>query len=143
MINIYQWFSTLISDRMTFNQCVLEGFLSGRDIDGESNTTTTVATGERPNTIAVNSVTNKIYVANNVTVINAARRTANPLIVAVTPLTGDIAYGTEATFTFQVSNTYSPNTPAVLDLYFQIDHTEGTWLKASPSVEAGPGLGLR
>ena len=48
-------------------------------IDGASNTTTTVSAGIGPNALAVNPVTNKIYVANygsnNVTVINGAKNT--------------------------------------------------------------------
>ncbi len=34
-------------------------------IDGASNNTTTIAVGNYPDAVAVNSVTNKIYVANN------------------------------------------------------------------------------
>ncbi len=68
-------------------------------IDGVTNDTTTVPAGYEPGAIAVNPVTNKIYVANqssnNVTVIDGAptatQRTvpagAFPYAVAVNPVT--------------------------------------------------------
>ncbi|MDQ6420513.1 X2-like carbohydrate binding domain-containing protein [Paenibacillus sp. LHD-117] len=105
-------------------------------IDGASNTTT-VAAGTRPMAVAVNPVTNKIFVANsnsaNVTVIDGAGRTMNPLQVGVMPLPGNIAYGTDEIFTFQVSNAYSPYASVVHGVYFQLDTTEGTWVRANPS----------
>ncbi|AWP29292.1 hypothetical protein B9D94_22935 [Paenibacillus sp. Cedars] len=106
-------------------------------IDGESNTSTAVLAGKGPVGVAVNPVTNKVYVANidsnNVSTFDFAGRTTNPLTVAITPLPGNIAYGPDTTFTFEVSNTYSPYSPEVQGVYFQLDHTEGAWVKASPS----------
>jgi YVTN family beta-propeller protein len=58
-------------------------------IDGASNTTATVVTGTFPNAIALNPVTNKIYVANrnsnNVTVIDGASNTATTVAVGTNP----------------------------------------------------------
>ncbi|MGE7053133.1 S-layer homology domain-containing protein [Paenibacillus glucanolyticus] len=106
-------------------------------IDGESNTSTAVLAGKGPVGVAVNPVTNKVYVANidsnNVSTFDFAGRTTNPLTVAITSLPGNIAYGPDTTFTFEVSNTYSPYSPEVQGVYFQLDHTEGAWVKASPS----------
>ncbi|WP_051449234.1 S-layer homology domain-containing protein [Paenibacillus sp. FSL R5-808] len=106
-------------------------------IDGESNTSTAVLAGKGPVGVAVNPVTNKVYVANidsnNVSTFDFAGRTTNPLTVAISPLSGNIAYGPDTTFTFEVSNTYSPYSPEVQGVYFQLDHTEGAWVKASPS----------
>src|SRR5260370_37267375 len=69
-------------------------------IDGATNTTTTVAVGTGPAALAVNPVTNKVYVANNggnnVAVIDGATNTTSTvgagafsLAVAVNPLTNN------------------------------------------------------
>ncbi|WP_256761784.1 X2-like carbohydrate binding domain-containing protein [Cohnella sp. WQ 127256] len=106
-------------------------------IDGVTHTTMTVQVGDAPETVAVNPLTNKIYVTNrdshNVTVIDDARRTTNPLEVEVMPLPNNKAYGTDATFTFQVSNGYSPYASVVQSVYFQFDTTQGPWVQANPS----------
>ena len=59
-------------------------------IDGATNATTTVAVGTDPLAVAVNPVTNKIYVANdgsnNVTVIDGATNTTTTVPPGTTPL---------------------------------------------------------
>ena len=59
-------------------------------IDGATNTTTTVAAGSRPDAVAVNPVTNKIYVANsgsnNVTVIDGATNTTTTVAAGAVPI---------------------------------------------------------
>jgi hypothetical protein len=70
-------------------------------IDGATNATTTVAAGSNPNGVAVNPVTNKIYVPNGgtgtVTVIDGATNTTStvaagttPDVVAVNPVTNNV-----------------------------------------------------
>ena len=70
-------------------------------IDGATNATTSVPVGTAPQAVAVNPVTNKIYVANyhsgNVTVIDGATNAttavdagSGPWAVAVNPVTGEI-----------------------------------------------------
>ena len=70
-------------------------------IDGATNSTTTVSVGTDPYAVAVNPVTNKIYVANNrsnnVTVIDGATNSTTtvsvgtgPVSVAVNPVTNKI-----------------------------------------------------
>ncbi len=70
-------------------------------IDGATNSTTTVSAGTGPVSVAVNPVTNKIYVANsgsnNVTVIDGATNSTTtvsagtgPRAVAVNPVTNKI-----------------------------------------------------
>ncbi len=58
--------------------------------------TTTVAAGMWPTSVAVNPVTNKIYVANytgnNVTVMTEQTVSAIPLTTTVSPLAGDVTY---------------------------------------------------
>ena len=70
-------------------------------IDGATNATITVATGANPIAVAVNPVTNKVYVANNgsanVTVIDGATNATttvaagtDPYAVAVNPVTNKV-----------------------------------------------------
>lgn len=103
-------------------------------IDGSTNKTSTVATGKYPADAAVNPVTNKIYVvnsqSNNVTAINDAGRTANPIPIAITSKAGK---GGGTTFSFRLTNTYSPNASLVQGVYYQIDSTDGPWKSAKQS----------
>ncbi len=70
-------------------------------INGATNSTTTIATGLYPYSLAVNPATNKVYVVNvpgnNVTIIDGATNSTttvnvatNPTIVAVNPITNKI-----------------------------------------------------
>ena len=58
-------------------------------IDGATNATTTVAAGTNPYAVAVNPVTNKIYVANdgsnNVTVIDGATNATTTVTAGTQP----------------------------------------------------------
>ncbi|MHA7965581.1 YncE family protein [Paenibacillus sp. CAU 1782] len=104
-------------------------------IDGSTNKTSTVATGKYPDEVAINPITNKIYVINsqskNVTAINDAGRTANPLKLAITSKAGK--EGADTTFSFRITNTYSQNAPLVQGVYYQIDRTDGPWKSAKKS----------
>jgi YVTN family beta-propeller protein len=75
--------------------------LSAPVIDGATNLTTTVTAGTEPYAVAINPVTNKVYVANYgsayVTVIDGATNTTititagiSPTAVAVNPVTDKI-----------------------------------------------------
>jgi YVTN family beta-propeller protein len=79
-------------------------------INGADNTTATVPTGNGAFAIAVNSVTNKIYVANsssnNVTVINGVDNTTTTVAAGTTPVA--IAVN-PATNKIYVANQQSPN----------------------------------
>ena len=60
-------------------------------IDGATNSTTTVSAGFSPMAVAVNPVTNKIYVANfdgsnNVTVIDGATNATTTVSVGTEPV---------------------------------------------------------
>ncbi|QJD84709.1 InlB B-repeat-containing protein [Cohnella herbarum] len=104
-------------------------------IDGTTNTTTKISSAGMSRAIAVNPVTNKVYVSNfnnsKVSVVDAAGRTMNPVSVHVAPLPRDISYGSSATFSFQVSNTYNPYPSVVQSVYYQLDTAEGTWVSAN------------
>ena len=58
-------------------------------IDGANNSTTTVAAGNRSRAVAVNPVTNKIYVANfnsgNVTVIDGTNNSTTTVAAGYNP----------------------------------------------------------
>ncbi len=104
-------------------------------IDGATNQASTIAAGIYTGAVAVNPATNKIYVANrhsnNVLVIDGAGKTSNPLQVAIFPLTDNIVYGPNASFTFYASSSYSPYTPAVRKVYYQLDTLDGVWREAA------------
>ena len=101
-------------------------------IDGASNKTTTVMSGSM-NDVAANPVTNKIFISQPskkaVTIMDDAGRKANPLRVAVKPMSGSKGKG--QTFSFHVANSYSSAGPLVQGVYYQIDSTEGAWKSAS------------
>ncbi|PRX69845.1 YVTN family beta-propeller protein [Cohnella sp. SGD-V74] len=103
-------------------------------IDGNSNTTETIDVGSAPGDIAVNAGTNRIYVPNQfddtVSIIDGAGRVPNPLQVDIVPLPGHMASGTNAAFTFRLTNAYHPNPTKVLDVYYQLDGTLGQWNRA-------------
>ncbi|MBO9606152.1 MAG: S-layer homology domain-containing protein [Paenibacillaceae bacterium] len=108
-------------------------------IDGNSNTTETVPAGSIPGGVAVNAAANRIYVtnqfSNSVTVIDGAGRTSNPLQVEILPLPGHVASGTNAAFTFRITNAYHPIPTKVLGVYYQLDDTRGEWKRADASGE--------
>jgi YVTN family beta-propeller protein len=112
-------------------------------IEGASNSTTTVSAGTKPQGVAVNPVTHKAYVANygstSVTVITPARMEAIPLTTDITPLPGDATWLGRPTFSLSATSTFSPTTPAVRHIYYQVDTWIGPWLKASPAGASGSG----
>jgi len=77
--------------------------------------------GTGPQAVAINPVTNKIYVANdfsnNVTVIDAAPSTFMQPSNSVTMLGGNVTTNPNPTLTFTVSGAYSPTSPATRTVY--------------------------
>jgi uncharacterized repeat protein (TIGR01451 family) len=112
-------------------------------IDGGTNITTTVKAGTDPWAVAVNPVTNKIYVPNfnsaNVTVITPVQTVPNPLTTMITPLPGDRTSQFSPTFSFTASSSYSPIAPPVQQIYYQMDTWTGEWLPASPAGASASG----
>jgi YVTN family beta-propeller protein len=110
-------------------------------IDGAANTTTTLGVGNGPfafimNPVAVNPVTNKIYVVNSggnsVTALTEQQVQSIPLTTAIAPLPSNTFVNPGSpTFNFTTTNTYSPNTPLVQNVYYQLDTWQGPWLQAS------------
>ena len=104
-------------------------------IDGATNTTTTVVAGTDPLAVAVNPVTNKIYVANDVsndvTVITEQQEQSIPLQAAITPLANDQTASLMPSFSFTATSTFSPFAPPPQGLFFQVDTWQGPWLAAT------------
>jgi YVTN family beta-propeller protein len=103
-------------------------------IDGAANTTTTVAAGTSPRAVAVNPVTNKVYVANyissNVTAISEQQATANGLMTAITPLSGDQSDNLFPAFTLSSLNYLYPT--GIEATYYQADTWQGQWQTYTP-----------
>jgi hypothetical protein len=96
--------------------------------------------------VAVNAVTNKIYVANvysdNVTVIDEQVEQAIPLTVAITALPNGVTTSATPTFTFTATSTFTPTAPPVTNIYYQVDTWQGVWLRATPAGATGTGATL-
>ena len=88
--------------------------------------------------MAVNPVTNKIYVANwysgNVTVIEELEQHASPPATTIMPLPQNRALGSESLFTFEVTSATGV-TPR--DIYYQLDTWTGPWQRAVPTGVPG------
>ena len=112
-------------------------------IDGMDHSTTTVATGAEPRAVGVNPVANRVYVANlgsaNVTAIRPTRTQASPLTTNIAPLPADATCEERPSFSFSASSTFSPVTPPVRQIYYQVDTNTGPWLEASPAGLTGSG----
>jgi hypothetical protein len=84
-------------------------------IDGATNATTTVGAGSAPFSVAVNPVTNKIYVANflsnNVPLLAEEQVQTIPLTTTISPLPGNRTSSITPTFTFAASSAFSPSAP--------------------------------
>ena len=100
--------------------------------------------------MAVNPVTNKIYVANygsnNVTVITEQQVQPIPLVIAIAPLTDNQTVGRTPTFNFTATSSFGPYTPTPQAVWYQLDTWQIPWLPASgvPPSFAGatPSLSL-
>jgi LysM repeat protein len=113
-------------------------------IDGIDNTVlATLSGGFYGHAVAVNPMTNEVYVTGGnddiVTVITPAPTEAIPLTTDITPLAGDTTELPRPTFSFSASSTFSPNTPPIGHIYYQVDTCTGPWLETSPAGDAGSG----
>ncbi len=105
-------------------------------IDGADNSTQSVFVGSNPFFVAANPITNKIYAdgsGNTVVVIDEQNEQDIPLDVTITPLPNDVSVNRRCEFSVEASSTYAPNTPAITQIYFQIDTNMGEWIKATPA----------
>jgi hypothetical protein len=87
--------------------------------------------------VAVNPVTDKVYLANansaTVTVITEASVPSVPLDVAITPLASDTATTPSPTFNLTATTSFSPCAPAVQGVHYQLDTWQGPWSGATPT----------
>jgi len=109
-------------------------------IDGATNINTGSVSGVSiPQALAVNPVTNQIYVAsfdsNDVKVLTEQQVQPIPLTTVIEPLPGNqIVNPLGAAFVFDVASSYTPIVPPIRNLYFQVDTWQGQWLKATAVV---------
>jgi hypothetical protein len=84
--------------------------------------------------VALNPVTNKIYVANqnsnNITILTEQQVQPITLTTAIAPLTDDQTTDPTLAFDF-TSSSYSPSAPPVNALYLQVDTWQGAWASAT------------
>jgi len=110
-------------------------------IDGATNAIAIVPATSATGFVAVNPVTNKVYMANevgnDVTVLTEQQTQTIPLTTAIGPLPNNETNSPTPSFTFTVTSTFSPNTPAVNAVYFQLDTQQGEWTRAVPTGAPG------
>lgn len=104
-------------------------------IDGTDNSKAIVAAGECPDGIDVNPVTNEIYVAkfiysNSVTVIDAQSEQPGRLTVSISPLPENLTDDTSPTFDLTAQSNYTPSSPSIRQIWYQMDTMTGKWVKA-------------
>jgi hypothetical protein len=94
-----------------------------------------------PSSVAVNRVTNEIYVANqgsnDVTVLAEQQVQTIPLTATISPLPGNQTSSTTPTFTFTASSSFSPTAPPPDAVYFQVDTWQGAWTPATATTIPG------
>jgi YVTN family beta-propeller protein len=104
-------------------------------IDGITNTVTTVATGQSPQSLALDPITNTVFAGNNgsdnLTAIKEQQVAPNPLTASVTPLSGNVTSNSSQSFSFTASSAYAPNAPQIENVYYQLDTWQGEWLPAT------------
>ena len=106
--------------------------------------TATVAAGTNPRAVALNPVTNQIYVANggsiNVAVIDAAPSTFTQHRTSVTMAGGNVTSRTNPTLALTVSGAYSPTNPAIRTVYYRLNDSQGAFTGSGPYSAALSGL---
>jgi YVTN family beta-propeller protein len=109
-------------------------------IDGATNSTSTVGSPGGSFSVAVNPVTNKIYVpnnfSNNVTVIDEQQVQPIPISTSIAPLAGNVTASATPSFNFTASSAFTPFTPRLDKLLFQVDTWQGAW-QAGTSLAGG------
>jgi hypothetical protein len=104
-------------------------------IDGATNSTTTVNVGMDPRTVAVNLVTNKIYIVNlignNVTVIDGASPSKASTTTALTASAGPQTAEDKVTFTAHVAPAKGTTVPT--GTAFFVEYTMPFWGTVVPT----------
>ena len=106
--------------------------------------TAILTVGSQPFALAVNQITNKIYVANGSTATSPSSLTSrrnNSANHGHQPLTGNVTSGPAPTFDFAASSTFAPTAPPVDALYYQL--TPGREDGLRPIQQALPATSAR
>ena len=101
-------------------------------IDGATNAVTTTPIQSGATSVAVNPVTNKVYVAGGGTVTTyngTGTRRDMPIDTTITALPGNTG-GPTTTITLNASSSFAPVAPEILKVYYQLDNT-GPWIAAT------------
>jgi DNA-binding beta-propeller fold protein YncE len=110
-------------------------------IDGATNSTTTVAVGTEPYAVAVNPVTNRIYVANrgstNVTAITEAPSSTTGVRAALVPLPCDTTVQARPALTGKGVNRTAPNRTAMMGVLTRVGTAQLPWDWASVTGGGG------
>jgi len=106
-------------------------------IDGSDNSKQSIATDVGAIPVAVNPVTNTVYIgsstSDSITIIKEVDEEPSALTVSVDPLPSNATDSVSPTFDFTASSGYSPTAPDVQQIYYQIDTCIGDWQKAEMS----------
>jgi YVTN family beta-propeller protein len=132
------------------NKIYVANFLSNSltVIDGATDALTTVNTANSPAAVVINPISNAIFIPNSgsgdVTVFPEQRTQTVPLTTTIAPLPGNQYVGTvpPPTFNFTTASTFAPGTPAVQDVFLQVDTWQGPWVAAPVTGNAASGAPL-
>ncbi|GIP20879.1 fibronectin type III domain-containing protein [Paenibacillus sp. J22TS3] len=104
-------------------------------LDGVRNTWTKLASAVNATAIAVNPVTNQVYATATTNQLMAIhqRETASPLPVKIDAFPNNRLTDGTASVRFTPKNNYAPIQGRILDVYYQLDSSQGAWKKATPS----------
>jgi hypothetical protein len=104
-------------------------------IEGATNATSSVPTGSYPVAVAVNPISNQIYVAdsgdNTFTVIDEQQVQPIPLQANITALAGNMTGSLTPAFNFTASSDFAPFAPNPDNLLYQVDTWQGPWTAAT------------
>ncbi|MBU8711156.1 fibronectin type III domain-containing protein [Brevibacillus parabrevis] len=104
-------------------------------LDGVRNTWTKLASAVNASDIAVNPATNQVYATTTTNQLMDIhqRETASPLPVKIDAFPNNRLTDGTASVRFTPKNNYAPIQGRILDVYYQLDSSQGAWKKATPS----------
>ncbi|WP_144941335.1 fibronectin type III domain-containing protein [Paenibacillus sp. 32O-W] len=103
-------------------------------LDEVRNTWTKLASAVNASDIAVNPATNQVYATTTTNQLMDIhqRETASPLPVKIDAFPNNRLTGGTASVRFTPKNNYAPIQGRILDVYYQLDSSQGAWNKAKP-----------
>jgi hypothetical protein len=104
-------------------------------IDGATGTTSLYSTPASPAVLAVNPVTNRIYVANSsgntATVVSEESVQSIPLSVSIQALANNQTASPTPSLTFSAQSSFNPTAPLPQGVLYQVDTWQGPWLRTT------------